>query len=43
MLVTSTVEALSDGVIMLSDDVADVVYSYDGAVVVAGNGVVETA
>jgi len=43
VLVTSTVEVLSDGVVASSDDVADVVYSITGVVVVAGNGVVETA
>jgi len=44
VLVTSTVEVLSaDVVVSLSDDVADGVYSTTGVVVVAANGVVETA
>ena len=44
MLVTSTVEVLSaDGVVEFSDDIADVVYSLAGVVVVAADEVVETA
>jgi len=43
VLVTSTVEVLSDGVVVLSDDVADAVYSLAGVVVVAADDVVETA
>lgn len=43
MLVTSTVEVLSYGVVVFSDDVADVVYSKAGVVVVvAADDVVET-
>jgi len=43
MLVTSTVEVLSDGVVALSDDAADGVYSLAGVVVVACDDVVDTA
>jgi len=43
VLVTSTVEVLSAAVVVvLSDDVADGVYSIAGAVVVAADEVVET-